>query len=234
MCGRVSLSMEWNRLSFILGNDFNMEEIPEKLNYKPRYNIAPGYKLPCIITNPKSGKQRVGLMKWNYTPFVRKSQTKDRAFTLINARAETIDSKPSFVHSFLNNPCIIPVEGFYEWEKKDKEKIPHLFKPKNDKLLYLAAIYTPLPDSMVAAGANPYGFLIITTKGNDLMLPIHERMPALLTADLASSWLDLTKDPVERKSLLRPASENLLVHYRVDPAVNSTQAEGIACTKPID
>lgn len=233
MCGRISLSMEWDRLAFILSKDFDVEKISGEQDYKPKYNIAPGCKLACIVTNPKSGKQRVGFMKWNYTNFIQKSQTGERPFTLINARAETVDSKASFAHSFHNNPCLIPVEGFYEWQKKDKDKIPYHFKSKKGELLYLAGIYTQLPNSMIAAGADPYGFLVITTSANHLMLPIHERMPVILTADLATTWLDTTKTPRERKLLLQPAPENVLEHYRVSSIVNSTQAEGVKCIQPM-
>lgn len=233
MCGRVSLSMEWDRLAFILSQDYDMEQLPENPEYRPGYNIAPGRELISLVANPKSGRLRGGLMNWSYVPFIRKTKDGERPFTMINARAETLDSKPSFSESFHQRPCLVPVEGFFEWQKKDGEKLPYHFRPAGDSLLYLAGLYTKTPDSLISSGMNPFGFLIITTEANELMRPIHDRMPVILTPDQASIWLDTKRSPIERKALLVPTPPQLLQRYRVDLRVNSANADGPDCIKPL-
>ncbi len=234
MCGRVTLSMEWDRLAFILSHDYDMEALPKDPEYRPDYNIAPGRELISLIANPKSGRIRAGLMNWTYVPFARKTKEGDRPFTLINARAETLDSKPSFADSFRKRPCLVPVEGFFEWQKKDGDKLPYHFRPTDDGLLYLAGLYTKMPDSLLTPEMNPFGFLIITTEANELMRPIHDRMPVLLTPEQANTWLDITRSPEERKALLAPAPAQALLRFRVDARVNSAKAEGPDCIKPLN
>ena len=232
MCGRVNLSMSWDRLAYILSHDFDLEEMAET-GYRPGYNISPGRALPTLIMNPRSRRLREGFMRWSYVPFARGASDGKKPFTLINARGETLDKKPSFADSFHHRPCLIPVEGFYEWKTTGDVKTPYYFHGAATPLLYLAGLYTRTPEAVLKQGENPYGFLIVTTEANTLMKPVHDRMPVILSSKEASVWLDATRTIHERKALLGAAPENPLVRFPVGSAVNSTRFDGPDCIRPL-
>ncbi len=234
MCGRVSLSMEWNRLSFILSQDFELD-IPEHFPYTPHYNLAPSQPLLSVIRDKKEARNRLGYLHWNYYADPSKNTNKkNKPLTLINARSETIDAKPSFKDSFLYRPCLVVVDGFYEWEKTDKERIPHRFIPGNQSLFYIAGLYQATPSHLQKSKqAPPFGLCLLTTAANKQMKKIHHRMPALLPPDQAHLWLDTTLPPAYRKSILQPAPDQAMLSYIVSSCVNSVQCDDISCVQPL-
>ena len=221
MCGRYSLhaSPEVIALAFKLGL---MPEI------KAHYNIAPG--TPILIVRDDKEEGRVAeLYRWGLIP----RWAKDRAIgnKLANARAETVAEKPSFRSAFKRWRCLIPANGFYEWQGVKGRKQPYYIYPKDRELFGIAGI-TELwlgPDGPVHTCA------IITTGPNDLMKNIHDRMPVILKPENYSTWLNPGHQATaELKQLLEPYPAAAMAAHRVSPRVNTAQHDDSALIEPFE
>jgi putative SOS response-associated peptidase YedK len=219
MCGRYSLSAPTSQIieEFELGEELDSYE--EEL--KPRYNISPTQKIPVIIKSGDTGRRLLRLMKWQFIP----SWTKDikKIPFMINARAESVMTKPSFKGSFFSRRCIIPASAFYEWKKIDGGKQPMLIRKKNNSLMGLAGLWDKLE---YPAGDTYYGALIITTEANSIMSPIHDRMPVILDNKSYAKWLEQppNKEEIDKdllSSLLVPCPDSLIEFYAIAAAINS-------------
>jgi putative SOS response-associated peptidase YedK len=150
---------------------------------------------------------------------------------MINARAETLTGKPAFKDLVTSRRCIIPADGFYEWRKEEKRKIPMWVHLKSQKPFGLAGLWD--------AWRNPSGkrvesFTIITTEPNELIRPIHNRMPAILLPEDEESWLDVFRISFAKaRSLLRPYPDELLAAHDVSTVVNSARYDGPDCIQPV-
>jgi putative SOS response-associated peptidase YedK len=219
MCGRFTLTFSSQEVAEILN-------IVEEIDSKPRYNIAPMQEVPVVINE---GRSHLRLFQWGLVPFWAKDQTIGNK--LINARAETIDIKPSFRHCFERQRCLIPADGYYEWKKEGNRKIPYRIALTDRPLFCFAGIWD--------TWKNPEGKIkqsctIITTEANPLMAALHHRMPVILPQNREGAWLDPTiSDYAYLKSLLTPYPDTSMNAYEVSPYVNSAKNDSVECIRPV-
>lgn len=189
------------------------KELP--LNLKANFNAAPNQFLPVIIRNDKN---ELTLMRWGLVP----SWAKDESIgmRMINARVETIAEKPSFRRALRQRRCIVPVNGFYEWQidKTNKLKTPFYFHRKDDDLFALAGLYEAwiTPDHQTLDT-----FTIVTTAPNAVVAPIHNRMPLILDTSDESTWLDQGTNVESLTKLLTSHTDDQLVTHPVRIEVNA-------------
>ncbi|MBB6732682.1 SOS response-associated peptidase [Cohnella zeiphila] len=213
MCGRYTITISLDELMTLY--EIGESSVSPML---PRYNIAPTQLVPAIINDGQRNK--LGELRWGLIP----SWSKDGkgGFKMINARAETIGEKPAFKSLLSRKRCIIPADGFYEWKKSGSDKQPYRIVPRDGGLFSFAGLYDTWvnPDS----GDRLSTCTIITTKPNELMEDIHDRMPVILTRDNTDVWLDKgNQDKDLLLSLLRPYEAEKMRAYKVDKAVGNVR-----------
>src|SRR5262245_12184656 len=180
----------------------------------PSYSVAPGATMPVVVRNSPN---RVELMKWGLVPFWAKDPKS--SYKTINARAETVASSPVFREAFKRRRCLVPVSGFYEWQQTERGKLPYFIRLKDTELFAFAGLYDVWKD---AEGKELRTYTIITTTPNELVQPIHNRMPVILHPDDESLWIDpAVNDALSLRSLLKPFPPELMDAYTVSRAVNS-------------
>ncbi len=187
MCGRYNILTNHREFASLFG----VNDAPE---LPARYNVSPTQTVPIVKLN--EGKRVCSLVRWGLVPVWAKD-TKI-SFSLINARSETVATKPSFRSAFKNRRCLIPATGFYEWAKVGKAKLPHHFHLKDSELFAFAGLWECWrpPD-----GDPLESCTIVTTEANKLVTPFHDRMPVILPAKSHDEWLDEKATPEELLSL---------------------------------
>jgi putative SOS response-associated peptidase YedK len=224
MCGRFTATFEFSDIRVRWNLD---RDLPR---YTPRFNIAPEQVSPTIpvIVRHKGGNE-CRLMHWGLIP----SWAKDPAIgnRIINARAETLTEKPAFKHLVGSRRCIIPADGFYEWRKEGKRKVPMWVYLKSREPFGLAGLWDVWrrPD-----GGKVESFTIITTEPNALIECIHNRMPAILQPENEEPWLDASRTTFAKaRSLLKPLPAELMDAHDVSAIVNSAKYDGPECIEPV-
>ncbi len=208
MCGRFGLVTE-NGLS-------KYYNLPIDLLVQDDYNIAPSKKVPVVIMKDKIDLE---FMQWGFIPHWAKDSK--IGFKMINARAEEIETKPSYRLSLFNKRCLIPASFFYEWAKEGKSRQPYLFRLKDRDIFSFAGIYD---DWKNEKGANIRTFTIITCAANSLVKQVHDRMPVILPKKFEEVWLNSEiKDLDTLKSMLKPYPSKEMVSYKVSKEVNSSK-----------
>ena len=217
MCGRFTSQAKPAEIE----QEFDVEITDEKL-FVPRYNIAPTQIIPVILE--KQGKRIIEGLRWGLIP----SWAKDDSIgnKLINARAETLAEKPSFKNAFQSRRCLIPASGFYEWMKQAKgAKQPFYFSLKDKEIFGFAGLYEQWQDK--ETGKQLETFTIITTEANQVLEPIHERMPVILKAENYAQWLDAKEKDINKlQQLLAPYPSDEMASYAVSKAVNAPGNDG--------
>lgn len=214
MCSRYSLTSPPEAVRRTFGT-FNLEEFP------PRYNIAPTQPI-LIVRNSLRHERELVLVRWGLIP----SWVKDPASftTLINARSETAQEKPSFRASMRHRRCLVPTDGFYEWTGEKGAKQPHLIRPKGGGLMAMAGVFEHW---LGADGSELETLAILTISANRTMQPIHDRMPVIVGPDAFEAWLDCRSGSAEfAAEMLRPAADDLLEVIPVSRALNNPRNEG--------
>lgn len=220
MCGRYSQTTDPAKLAKRFGLTSPGSDVV------CRYNIAPTQDAPVIAID---GSKRFISMRWGLIP----SWAKDAAIgnRMINARAETLTEKPSFRKAFERRRCLVPTDGFYEWRKTDaKTKTPMHFVLKSRQPFAFAGLWESWknPD-----GQELRSFTIITTAANDLLRPIHDRMPVILRPEDEEKWLDIgSSDTAKLIPLLGPYPAEEMETYAVSTLVNSPRNDTPACIVP--
>ncbi|MBI4063449.1 MAG: SOS response-associated peptidase [Elusimicrobia bacterium] len=200
----------------------------KEIDFKPRYNIAPGQEAPIVIWEEI---RLCRLIRWGLVPHWAKEEA--IGYKMINARAETIAEKPSYRKSFERRRCLVLADGFYEWQKVDglKQKIPMRIMLKNKEPFAFAGLWDvwKKPD-----GGELRSFTIITTEPNDFMKAIHNRMPVILRQKDEEMWLDPDlKDTSKLLPLLVPFASKEMDAYEVSTIVNSPQNDDPQCIAPV-
>ena len=223
MCGRFSQAKDLEELY----DEFPFIDEPfDDIVLTPRFNIAPSQLSPVIIN--EEGKNRLKMFKWGLVP----SWSKDTkiGYKMINARAETISEKPSYKKPFKSRRCLVIADGFYEWKRPDKKtKIPYRFVMKDRSFISFAGLW----DVWKKEAEPLYTFTIITTSENDLMRPVHDRMPVILPKDNRQIWLNPESNEAELKELLVPYDSVKMEMYRVSDVVNSWKNDVEECIEKI-
>jgi putative SOS response-associated peptidase YedK len=220
MCGRFSLKSTMQAIS----DEFDIKE--SDFNIDARYNIAPTQNVAVVIYD---NGRRLTTFRWGLIP----SWAKDPEIgnKMINARSETLLEKPSFKNAFKKRRCLIIADGFYEWKKSGQEKIPMYIHLKSEKLFAFAGIWETWKST---EGKTVHSCAIITTTPNELMSPIHNRMPVILTKKDESVWIDIP-NPNENSLIdaLKPYPSEAMVAYQVSKIVNSPANDTPYCIKPV-
>jgi putative SOS response-associated peptidase YedK len=188
--------------------------------FPPRYNIAPSASLATVCH--KLGFE-VADMHWGIVPHWAKPGQFERP--LINARAETIHEKPSFKKLIAQTRVIVPVNGFYEWRRAQGNRATFYFHSSKHDALALAGIYQIDRDGLMQC-------CLITTGANDVMRPIHDRMPVLIPQQAMQDWL-LSGDTHVIDALMQPALNDSITAVEVSSYVNNAHNEGVKCIEPI-
>jgi putative SOS response-associated peptidase YedK len=192
MCGRFVLVTDLKDIQ----KKFNLHNI--SYEHQPNWNIVPNQLIPAVIH--RDGVNQLVCFRWGLIP----SWSKDPSIAnkLINARAETLDKKPSFRDAFKERRCLIVADGFYEWKKEGNKKIPLYYYLKSGRPFGFAGLYETWtsPDKKEIKTC-----VIITTVANELIAPVHDRMPVILSGDQERTWLESDAvDLSDIKSILNP------------------------------
>lgn len=213
MCGRYTQTLPAIDVAETLGL-----EKPD-FSFVPRFNAAPTQLLPLITdAEPK----RMQLFRWGLIPF----WAKDPAIgnRMINARAETVAVKPAYKHAFKKRRCLIVADGFYEWKKTPHGKVPHHIRLKSHEVMTLAGLWERWVDK--ETGEEISSFTLITTQPNELMVPIHDRMPVIVAPHKRDEWLASTTSPEDLQELLVPYPADQMEAQAVSTLVNSPRNDG--------
>jgi putative SOS response-associated peptidase YedK len=222
MCGRIVLFSA----PHVLAEKFYLDMLPDLL---PRYNIGPSSNIAGVVANPRSDGRMVRMFRWGLVPPW--SPDPDVGAKMINARSETVLEKPSFREAFLARRCLIPVDGFYEWQKRDGVSQPFLFRPKDQGVFALAGLW----ENWEYPGERKLETCtILTTAANSTMRPIHHRMPVILPEKDWKVWLDLSRKKAEQlTTLLQPCASDVLLAHPVSRQVNKPAFDQPECLEPV-
>ena len=195
----------------------------------PRYNIAPTQQVPvCRI---KDGTLELADVQWGLVPSWSNNLKSNAG--MINARGETVAQKPSFRALLRNRRCLIPADGYYEWQNTDGRKQPHFIRLKNDSAFAFAGLWDLWVDKNGSTALE--SCCIITIAANRLLAPVHDRMPVMLEQKDYDEWLDPdVKDAARLERLLRQYSEEEMEAYPVSFMVNSPKNDDGKCVVPMD
>jgi len=222
MCGRFALKAPPRTIQ-------EHFQLPETVDLAPRYNIAPSQAVAVVRQLPGKSSRQLDMLHWGFIPFWAKDMK--IAYRMINARAETLVQKPAFRAAFKKRRCLIAADGFYEWAHSGKAKQPFYIRLKKEGILSFAGLWE--------SWNSPYGSIIesctiITTVPNELIKPIHDRMPVILHPEHYEAWLQDSTQEKRLQELLAPYSAEQMEAYRVNPEVNSPKNDTPACILPID
>lgn len=220
MCGRYSF--------FDADALYERFEVPKDptIKLKKRYNIAPGQEMPVVLND---GEKHLDVMSWGLIPYWAKDPR--IRWKMINARAESVATKPSFRKAFASQRCLVPASGFFEWKSSGGIKQPFFVHLTNDAIMALAGLY----DLWV----NPAGklfktYTIITTNSNEAMRPIHIRMPAVIDRDHEDAWISSDiKDSKVLLHMLQPFPSVFMESYPVSDKVNIADFDDPKATRRI-
>jgi putative SOS response-associated peptidase YedK len=221
MCGRFTLRTPAKDIAEF----FDLGDVPE---LRPRYNIAPTQKVAAVRLDRESEKRELAFLHWGLIP----SWADDPKIghRPINARAETVATKPSFRNAFKKRRCLIVADGFYEWRKTNDKKQPFLIHKKDDCPFAFAGLWEHWKGDEKAIESCT----IIVTEANDLMKPIHDRMPVILDPADYDLWLDPEFGDREKlEAMLRPYSGGDLESYPVSTVVNKPQNDVEKCVERV-
>jgi putative SOS response-associated peptidase YedK len=207
MCGRYAITSAPEAIRRLFGYD-------EQPNFPPRYNVAPTQPVP--IVRMMEGKRRFALVRWGFIP----SWVKDpRTFSLlINARGESLGDKPAFRAAMRYRRCLFPADGFYDWRRAGERVTPYYVRLKAGGPMALAGLWE---NWMGPHGEEMETAVIVTTRANRLLAPIHPRMPVIVPPEAFDLWLDARVEATTAAALIAPAPEDMLEMHEVSPAVNS-------------
>jgi putative SOS response-associated peptidase YedK len=218
MCGRFALAARPEAVAALCG-------LPEPPDLFARYNVAPTQLVAVVGDGPRHGR-KLALFRWGLIP----SWSPDtKGPPLINARAETVAIKPSFQELLRHRRCLIPASGFYEWAKSGGRKQPYLFRLRDGGPFAFAGLW----DVWEGPAGKVPSCAVITTAANELVAPLHDRMPVILPPDQFGLWLDrAVTDPAALLPLLKPYPAELMEAVAVNTRVNSARNEGPECIEP--
>jgi putative SOS response-associated peptidase YedK len=195
---------------------------------KPRYNIAPTQLAPVVRTTA-DGNRELAELRWGLIP----SWASDPSVgsSMINARSETAATKPAFRSAMRQHRCLIPADGFYEWQKQGNHKQPMFIHRSDDAPFAFAGLW----EHWIDAKKQPLEtFTILTTAANEQLRPLHERMPIIIRAENYSRWLDASiTDPASVESLLTDPPQDLVLQS-VGTHVNSVAHDDPGCIAPAE
>jgi len=225
MCGRYSQTQS----AEIIAKAFQVDNVP---TLEPRYNIAPTQWVSSVLQTSASTNRQFKMLYWGLIP----SWAKDSKIgaKLINARAETVAEKPAFRSAFRQRRCLVLADGFYEWQQQEakKQKQPFYFRLSDEHPFAFAGLWERWED---ATGEEIESCTLLTTEPNELMRPIHNRMPVILDPKDYDLWLD---PEVKKSELLQPLLRSYpteeMTAYPVSKAVNKPSNDSTECIERVE
>jgi putative SOS response-associated peptidase YedK len=222
VCGRYTLTVERS----VLAREFHL--YPSDLKrWVSHYNIAPLMPIPVLF---KEEELKFELFRWGLIPSWAKNE--EMGERMINARKETLAEKPSFRESFNKRRCLILADGFYEWKKAQGRKIPYYVRLRSRGPFSFAGLWSQWASP---EGEDIRSCAIITGEPNELLAPIHDRMPVILPPSFRERWLNPSNhDLDELGSLLKPYPSDEMEAYQVSDLVNSPAHDSPECLVPLN
>jgi putative SOS response-associated peptidase YedK len=218
MCGRYTLSMAMDRVAAAFG----AQNVPED---RPRYNVAPR-QIVAVVGLKADGTRSIAHLRWGLVPsWANDPNSGPRP---INARAETLLERPMFRSLFKSKRCLIPSDGLYEWRKVGKAKQPFHIRLRGGGVFGFAGLW----DVWGEGDGKIASCCIVTVEANEIVRPVHERMPAIIPPECYGDWLD-PETPTDRlMSMLKPFPNEEMETVPVGQAVNSPANDGPECLIP--
>jgi putative SOS response-associated peptidase YedK len=219
MCGRYAVTSSPEAIRAL----FRYADLP---NFPPRYNIAPTQ--PIAIVRLDRGERRFALVRWGFIPsWVKDPKTVSLMF---NARGETVIDKPAYRAAMRRRRCLVPADGFYEWRRVGSRSQPYFVRRRDGKPFAFAGVWEtwtgPNGEELETAA-------IVTTKANNTLASIHERMPVVLPENAYDLWLNCDETDVEAAAaLIASAPDDLLEAYEVSSAVNRAANDDASLLRP--
>ena len=225
MCGRFTLRTPLKDVVELF--DLAPTELDGATSTSARYNIAPSQAVAAVRFDAQRNARTLAWLQWGLIP----SWADDPAIgsRMINARGETVATKPAFRDAFRHRRCLLPADGFFEWQRRDGSKLPYYIRLKDDRPFAFAGLWEHWQHGQLAIDSCT----IITTDANELLRPLHDRMPVILDSAHFARWLD---PEVQDRGLLAPLLTSYpaarLTAYPVDRIVNSPRFDSPECIAP--
>ncbi|HEX5104739.1 MAG TPA: SOS response-associated peptidase [Pirellulaceae bacterium] len=226
MCGRYTLRTPMT----VLAQQFLFELDASLEGSGPRYNIAPTQDVAAVRIREAGGKRELAFFHWGLIP----PWAKDAkiAYSTINARADTVAAKPAFRAAFKKRRCLVLADGFYEWQRSGKTKLPFLYEVDGGKPFALAGLWESWRGPEKGDGPPLESCALITTDANELASQIHDRMPVILDAADYDAWLDPeNQDRDGLEALLAPFPAERMTARAVSTVVNNARNDGSECVE---
>jgi putative SOS response-associated peptidase YedK len=206
----------------LVANLFGLVEVP---SVTPRFNVAPSQMVPVVGAKPH-GRRGMASFKWGFVPHWANDPLAGNH--PVNARAETVATTPMFCDAFGRKRCLMVACGFYEWTGPKGSKKPFAYRMKDGEPFAFAAVW-----DCWKGGSEPlFTCAMLTTTPNDLVKPIHDRMPVILPRDAYADWLNPKTDPEGLLQLLRPYPADEMFGAPANPALNKPKFQGPECLTP--
>jgi putative SOS response-associated peptidase YedK len=204
-------------------------ELETNLEPQPRYNVAPTQPILAVRAAADARRRELVRLRWGLVPFWSKGP--DNRYSMINARAETVATKPAYRAAFAKRRCLIPADAFYEWRAGGRPKTPFAIRRRDHALFAMAGLWEHWHDD---AGNAIDSCSIIVTDANPLLKPIHDRMPVILQPEHYRTWLDPhTAADDQLRALLKPAEPDGWEAYPVSTAVNRPTNDAADLLSPL-
>ena len=218
MCGRKTLTMSKKAIiEELMVDEWQVED------YAPSYNIAPTQNSLVLIQ--EKGSKIVRSMKWGLIPAWSKSEL--YGSKMINARIETVTTKPSFKNLIPQYRCIVLSDGYYEWKRSGGRKVPFFIQKEDGGVMLFAGLWT----TWSMSSKKIFTYTILTTKAQESISAIHDRMPALIDKSKAELWINPDNEFSEVEQELTDTNE-MLNYYQVSDFVNKPNNNSVACISP--
>lgn len=222
MCGRFTLFDS----AASVAEGFGLAEVP---SLSPRYNIAPSQEVAAVRMPAEGRGREFALLRWGLVP----SWAKDPSLgtRMINARSETAAEKPAFRSAIRRRRCLVPASGFYEWKRTNGRKQPYFIRMRAENVFAFAGFWETWKEP---GGAATESCALLTTSPNDLLRPIHDRMPVIVSPRDYDLWLSpQVRDPRELAFLFRPYPLEEMAAFPVGTAVNNPKTDAPALIEPL-
>jgi len=224
VCGRFGNALSAAELAELL----SLEDVPQGAA-TARYNIAP-LQDALVVRAGARGARALAKLRWGLVPFW--ARDPKIASRLINARAETLADKRAFRWAYRQRRCLVPADGYYEWQRARTQRLPHHIGLADGAAFCMAGLWERWQPREGAPSVET--FTLITTDANDLTRPIHDRMPVILRPGDYDLWLDpRVQDPAALAPLLQPFPSDAMVAWRVSKYVSDYRNEGPRCREPV-
>jgi putative SOS response-associated peptidase YedK len=220
MCGRIVRTSPAETLAREFG-----AEPPAAVDLRPRWNLCPGEDLLIVVQ--KGEERRMGTVRWGFVPWFARSPTEGARS--INARAESVATRPAFRDAFRRHRCLVAADGFYEWRRAEGRRQPYFVRLRSGRPMALAGLWErwrPAEGPPLTTG------LVITCPSGGRLARIHDRMPVILDPDAAARWLDPACD--DPGAVLVPYPDEALDIHPVSSRVNSPRNDAPDLIQPVD